>query len=59
MPKLTLVDIYNRRVEAKARELECPVCSIPATIPIFMCEDHHLICSGCLLKVNGEQLLSY
>merc|ERR1719234_2484380 len=51
MPKLTLVDIYDRRIEAKARELECPSCSKTATIPIFMCQAHHLICSSCILKV--------
>jgi len=51
MPKLTLVDIYDRRIEAKASELECPSCSKTASIPIFMCQGHHLICSSCILKV--------
>merc|ERR1719270_568317 len=51
MPKLTLVDIYDRRIEAKASEIECPVCSKTASAPIFMCQAQHLICSGCILKV--------
>ena len=51
IPKLTLLDIYNRRIEAKEKEVECPMCFVPATTPIYMCEDHHLICSGCIHKV--------
>ena len=54
MPKLTLVDIYDRRIEAKASELECPACSKTASSPIFMCQAHHLICSSCILKVSGK-----
>ena len=52
MPKLTLVDIYDRRIEAKASEIECPVCSKTASAPIFMCQAQHLICSGCILKAR-------
>ena len=52
IPKLTLLDIYNRRIEAKEKEVECPMCLVPASVPIYMCEDHHLICSGCIHKVQ-------
>jgi len=50
--KLSLLDIYDRRIEAKRREIECPVCSQTAPTPIFMCPSHHLICSCCFLKVD-------
>jgi len=50
--KLSLLDIYDRRIEAKRREIECPVCSLTAPTPIFMCPSHHLICSSCFLKVD-------
>jgi len=50
--KLSLLDIYDRRIEAKEREIACPVCSLTASTPIFMCPAHHLICSNCFLKVD-------
>eukprot|EP00092_Neocalanus_flemingeri_P006551 GFUD01007062.1.p1 GENE.GFUD01007062.1~~GFUD01007062.1.p1 ORF type:complete len:412 (+),score=100.36 GFUD01007062.1:58-1293(+) len=36
-------------------ELECPVCLVEATAPIFSCKEMHVICSSCQKKVKHNQ----
>ena len=49
---LELFDYINSQIEAKEKELECPVCLEVAAAPIFSCEDQHIICSHCRPKVK-------
>ena len=49
---LKLFDYINGQIEAKEKELECPVCLEVAAAPIFSCEDQHIICSHCRPKVK-------
>ena len=46
------LDYISKKIEAKERDLECPVCLEVASIPIFKCPDDHLICSVCRPKVS-------
>ena len=47
-----LLDFIDRQIDALKQELECPVCFVVATNPIFKCEDDHLICSICRPKMT-------
>ena len=51
---LKLLDYINNQIEAKAKELECPVCLEVASVPIFRCEELHIICMDCRPKVRKE-----
>ena len=44
----------EKSINDKEKDLECPVCLEIAQAPIFMCEEQHVICSGCRMsdKVN-------
>ena len=33
-------------------ELECPVCFETAEVPIYMCQEMHLICANCRPKLK-------
>ena len=46
-------DLLKFLIEKKEKELECPVCLVPATVPIFSCPERHLICSSCRPKVTA------
>merc|ERR1719319_1881023 len=46
-PNLQLLDFITSKIEAKEKELECPVCFEVASSPIYMCDELHLICSEC------------
>ena len=51
-PNLPLLEYITRQIEAKERELECPVCFEVASSPIFMCSEDHLVCSDCRTKLS-------
>ena len=51
-PNLALLDYISKKIEAKERDLECPVCFEVASAPIFMCSSEHLVCSGCRDKLS-------
>jgi len=44
--------LLNFLIEKKEKELECPVCLVTATVPIYSCPESHLICSTCRPKVT-------
>ena len=46
-PNMQLLEYIENKIEAKQKELECPVCLEIASAPIFTCSDLHLICSHC------------
>ena len=46
-PNIQLLEYIENKIEAKQKELECPVCLEIASAPIFTCSDLHLICSHC------------
>ncbi|KAG2307959.1 hypothetical protein Bca4012_083087 [Brassica carinata] len=36
--------------------LDCPICYLPLTIPIFQCDNGHLACSSCCPKLRNNAL---
>ena len=48
---LKLLEYIDSQIDAKEKELECPVCLEVASVPIFCCDDQHIICSDCRPKV--------
>eukprot|EP00092_Neocalanus_flemingeri_P034000 GFUD01036971.1.p1 GENE.GFUD01036971.1~~GFUD01036971.1.p1 ORF type:complete len:426 (+),score=117.27 GFUD01036971.1:76-1353(+) len=52
--KLALKEFLNQSISTKEDLLECPVCYRTASPPIYKCPMEHLICSGCLPRVNGR-----
>ena len=50
---LRLLEYIDSKIEAKEKELECPVCFEVASVPIFCCDDQHIICSDCRPKVSS------
>eukprot|EP00092_Neocalanus_flemingeri_P011066 GFUD01011914.1.p1 GENE.GFUD01011914.1~~GFUD01011914.1.p1 ORF type:complete len:289 (+),score=87.70 GFUD01011914.1:623-1489(+) len=44
----------KQSISAKEALLECTVCYQTASPPIYKCPMEHLICSGCLPRVNGR-----
>merc|ERR1712117_895271 len=47
-----LLDFMAKSIKEKEADLECPVCMETAEVPIFMCQEMHLICSTCRPKVK-------
>ena len=39
-------------IEKKEMDLECPVCLVTASVPIFSCPENHLICAVCRPQMN-------
>ncbi|KAK1383092.1 RING-type E3 ubiquitin transferase [Heracleum sosnowskyi] len=33
--------------------LDCPICFLPLTIPVFQCNNGHIACSGCCCKIKN------
>ena len=57
-PNMQLLEYIENKIEAKQKELECPVCLEVASAPIFTCSDLHLICGHCYagLKVPAAPI---
>ena len=51
LPDSWKLDYISKKIEAKEKDLECPVCFEVASTPIFKCSEDHLICSVCRPKV--------
>ena len=51
-----LLDYINDQIEANEKELECPVCLEVASVPIFRCEELHIICLDCRPKVKRKTI---
>ena len=51
LPDSWKFDYITKKIEAKEKDLECPVCFEVASTPIFKCLEDHLICSVCRPKV--------
>ena len=48
-----LLQFMERQIDAVEKELECPIClEIAFQAPIFKCEEDHLICAKCRVKVR-------
>ena len=47
LPNQEYFESISKKIAFKEQELECPVCLDTATAPILMCDEQHLICSGC------------
>ena len=48
-----LLQFMERQIDAVEKELECPIClEVASQAPIFKCEEDHLICSKCRVKVR-------
>ena len=46
------LDLLEEQIKKKESDLECPVCLETAQIPIYMCNEQHIICQHCLEKVT-------
>jgi len=46
------LDNINNKIEAKERDLECPICMEVCSAPIFCCDEQHIICSSCRPQVS-------
>merc|ERR1719234_1484269 len=57
--KMTKVEDEKLRFEEKLRKLvECPVClTLPRIGPVPCCANEHLVCSPCLEKLRGEDMM--
>ena len=42
-----MTDFLSKSIKEKEADLECPVCLETAEVPIFTCQEMHLICSHC------------
>ena len=47
-----LLKYLQESLKGKEKELECPVCLETAQVPIFMCQESHLVCHNCLPKLK-------
>jgi len=48
-----LLQFMERQIDAVEKELECPIClEVASQPPIYKCEEDHLICSKCRVKVR-------
>jgi len=45
-------ELLNFLIKQKEKDLECPVCFVTATVPIYSCLESHLICSACRPRVT-------
>ena len=45
----------EKSIEEKEKDLECPVCLDMAQVPIFMCEEQHVICSSCRMSERVDR----
>ena len=45
----------KRQIKDLKKELNCPVCFETATVPIFKCDDDHLICSSCIVLLKKQE----
>eukprot|EP00092_Neocalanus_flemingeri_P037699 GFUD01041044.1.p1 GENE.GFUD01041044.1~~GFUD01041044.1.p1 ORF type:complete len:336 (+),score=116.25 GFUD01041044.1:66-1073(+) len=52
--KLALKEFVNQSISKKEALLECPVCYQTASPPIYKCPMEHLLCKGCLPRVDGK-----
>ena len=50
------LDNINNKIEAKERDLECPICMEVCSAPIFCCDEQHIICSSCRPQVTENYL---
>ena len=48
------LDNINNKIEAKERDLECPICMEVCSAPIFCCDEQHIICSSCRPQVTED-----
>ena len=42
-----MLDFLSKSIKEKEGDLECPVCMETAEVPIYTCQEMHLICSHC------------
>ena len=47
-----VLDFLSKSIEEKKKDLECPVCLETAEVPIYTCQEMHLICSHCRPKLR-------
>eukprot|EP00088_Acartia_fossae_P034746 TRINITY_DN3569_c0_g2_i7.p1 TRINITY_DN3569_c0_g2~~TRINITY_DN3569_c0_g2_i7.p1 ORF type:complete len:372 (-),score=106.63 TRINITY_DN3569_c0_g2_i7:10-1020(-) len=47
-----LLEFLSSQISAKEADLECPVCMEVSQVPIYTCQEQHIICSQCWDKVK-------
>ena len=45
----------KRQIKDLKKELNRPVCFETAAVPIFKCDDDHLICSSCIVLLKKQE----
>ena len=49
--KAKYFEFLRAEIKKKREDLECPICLKTSTVPIFMCQQQHIICGKCFKKV--------
>ena len=49
----SFINFLAKSIKDKEADLECPVCMETADIPIYACQQMHLICANCRPKVES------
>ena len=47
-----MMDFLSKSIKEKEADLRCPVCFETAEVPIYTCQEMHLICSNCRPKLR-------
>merc|ERR1719215_506541 len=47
-----LLAFMKEQIKTKESDLECPVCMEVSQVPIYTCQEQHIICSECWYKVK-------
>jgi len=47
-----LLNLLKNSIKDKKKDLECPVCLEVAEVPIYSCQESHLICNSCMPKLT-------
>jgi len=60
-PMQKLLDFLTISISERKKDLECPVCLETASVPIYSCQENHLICSSCrpMVKLCPECRMEY
>ena len=48
-----LLKLLKNSISDKEKDLECPVCLEIAEVPIYSCQESHLICNSCMPKLTS------
>ena len=47
-----MIEFLSKSIKEKEADLKCPVCLETAEVPIYTCQEMHLICANCRPKLR-------